>query len=297
MLYDLAAITDLMQQDSEVGLLGNLLYLSLVHIYASKDGNCQSKDHQVSFDHYWKLAKGHLTLEKLCNLLKPNRTNSSVVESLLKTIFIMLKDASADQSESPLQEDMVHMLRDLIAKEQQNMNVVKLAGLCLVKLTDIFPSLKQQCLGILRELIASLQEVIRSQFGSKDDSQIPGGSNEFDVSLIVLNCKKFNQLLTSVSLASVNSIVQVSDWNNYVISQVYGLLERPNVINGLTHEQIVTMLQLPVECLKQLYHPRPGFEQKREEVNAQMTISNSLLERCLDLLNNPSVNSNADHSL
>jgi hypothetical protein len=97
-----------------------------------------------------------LTLEKLCSLLKPNRTNSAVVEPLLKTIFIMLKDASAEQTESSLQEDMVHMLRDLIAKEQQNMTVVKLAGLCLVKLKDIYPNLRQQCLEILRELITSM---------------------------------------------------------------------------------------------------------------------------------------------
>ena len=97
-----------------------------------------------------------MTLEKLCSLLKPNRTNSAVVEPLLKTIFIMLKDASAEQTESSLQEDMVHMLRDLIAKEQQNMTVVKLAGLCLVKLKDIYPNLRQQCLEILRELITSM---------------------------------------------------------------------------------------------------------------------------------------------
>jgi len=68
----------------------------------------------------------------------------------------MLKDASAEQTESSLQEDMVHMLRDLIAKEQQNMTVVKLAGLCLVKLKDIYPNLRQQCLEILRELITSM---------------------------------------------------------------------------------------------------------------------------------------------
>ena len=62
--------------------------------------------------------------------------------------------------------------------------------------------------------------------------------------------------------------MQVTDWNQFVISQVYGMLERANVIDGLSTEQMSVMLQLPVECLKQMYHPRQSFDQQSEELRA-----------------------------
>ena len=64
-LFDLSAITDLVQAaldskddntEEKVSLLSNILYFSLVHIYQNKDGQCSSKELQVSFNNFWKLA-------------------------------------------------------------------------------------------------------------------------------------------------------------------------------------------------------------------------------------------------
>ena len=61
-VYDLSAITELMQQlteavtgssagsDSRLKLLANLLYFSLANIYQNKDNRCSTKDFQASFD-------------------------------------------------------------------------------------------------------------------------------------------------------------------------------------------------------------------------------------------------------
>ena len=93
-LYDLSAITDLIAtsldaDQSKLSLYANLLYFSLVQIYQNKD-QCNHKELQVSFSQFWKLASSHLTLEKLNSLLKPTKTNSEVVEPILKCVFIML---------------------------------------------------------------------------------------------------------------------------------------------------------------------------------------------------------------
>lgn len=147
-----------------MSLLANLLYFSLVHIYQNKDGQCQSKELQVSFNNYWKLACSHLSLQKLNLMLKPNRTNAQVVEPLLKTLFIMLQAKSAgqgDEAENKVSEDLLLMLRELIVKEQENMNIVKLSSVTLAKLKDVFPHTRQQSLDILKELTESLQDLIR----------------------------------------------------------------------------------------------------------------------------------------
>jgi hypothetical protein len=62
-LYDLAAITDLLDDKPEV--LSSLLYLSLAQLFQCRDNRCPQKDLQVSFDTFWSLAVSHLTLSKL----------------------------------------------------------------------------------------------------------------------------------------------------------------------------------------------------------------------------------------
>lgn len=47
-----------------------------------------------------------------------------------------------NEAEGTACEDMMHMLRDLIAKEQSNMNIVKLSAINLVKLKDLYPSIQ-----------------------------------------------------------------------------------------------------------------------------------------------------------
>lgn len=90
------------------------------------------------------------------------------------------------------------------------MNIVKLSIINLVKLKDIYPKFKDQSLLILRELIESLQELMKRQFENpaapEDDGQIiQKPSAAVDVSMLVLNCKKFNQMMSSVSLVSMIS--------------------------------------------------------------------------------------------
>ena len=67
-----------------------------------------------------------------------------------------------NEAEGTACEDMMHMLRDLIAKEQSNMNIVKLSAINLVKLKDLYPSIQEQTMIILKELIESLQDVIKA---------------------------------------------------------------------------------------------------------------------------------------
>ena len=79
-------------------------------------------------------------------MLKPNRTNAHVVEPLLKTLFIMLQAKSAgngNETENKVSEDLLILLRELIIKEQENMNIVKLASVTLAKLKDVFPHTRQ----------------------------------------------------------------------------------------------------------------------------------------------------------
>lgn len=139
-VYDLSAITELMQQnieakkssDSKLKLLANLLYFSLANIYQNKSNQCSIKDFQVSFDQYWRLALSHLSLKRINELLQPSRTNFGVVEPILKTLFLICQakaqslgpqaaggnDAASEDNESQVCQDLMHVLRDLIAKEQ-----------------------------------------------------------------------------------------------------------------------------------------------------------------------------------
>lgn len=45
------------------------------------------------------------------------------------------------------------VLREQIAREQRNMNVLKLSIINMVKLKDMFPNFKSESLAILKELI------------------------------------------------------------------------------------------------------------------------------------------------
>lgn len=242
----------------KVRLLANLLYCSLVQIFQNKDGNCYAKDLQASFNHYWKLASNHLSIEKLYALIQPNRTSPDVIEPLLKIMFFMLQAQQAEENKSA--EDMLICLRELIVKEQTNMNIVKLSAINLVKLKDVFPQLRQQSLDVLKELIEQLQQVIRTQFNSENsDNQIPQSGAQ-DLETIILSCRKFNQLMSSVSLVQLVNLEQVAEWNQFIMDKIFELIQKPAVLDKITKDQLVVLLQLPLECLKQLYASKQGFE-------------------------------------
>ena len=79
----------------------------------------------------------------------------------------MLQAKSTGQGEdldNNVSEDLLILLRELIVKEQENMNIVKLASVTLAKLKDVFPHTRQQSLDILKELTESLQDLIRKHF-------------------------------------------------------------------------------------------------------------------------------------
>ena len=86
-LYDLSAITDLIEEKPET--MSNVLYLSLAQLFQCRENHCSQKDLQVSFDCFWTLAISHLTLSKLSQIMQPHRNNLKVVEPLLKCMLIM----------------------------------------------------------------------------------------------------------------------------------------------------------------------------------------------------------------
>ena len=96
-VYDVAAITNIIEgeDESKVCFAANLLYFSLSTIYTLKDGAAPSKDQQITFDEYWKLATSHLTLEKLNSLLQPNRLKPLVSEPLLKCLLVILVSSAS----------------------------------------------------------------------------------------------------------------------------------------------------------------------------------------------------------
>jgi len=111
-----------------------------------------------------------LSLKKINELILPNRTNLGVVEPILKALFLICQaraqslgpqapggsDAPSEEADGQVCEDLVRVLRDFVANEQENMNIVKLSIINLVKLKDIYPKFNGQSLRILKELVQSL---------------------------------------------------------------------------------------------------------------------------------------------
>lgn len=111
-----------------------------------------------------------MSLKKINELIQPNRTNFGVIEPILKALFLICQarvqslgpqapggsDAPSEEADGQVCHDLVQVLRDLVAKEQENMNIVKLSIINLVKLKDIYPKDQDQSLRVLRELIESL---------------------------------------------------------------------------------------------------------------------------------------------
>ena len=65
-----------------------------------------------------------------------------------KSFFIVLQAKISegkidDNGESEIGEDLIHSLRDFIAKENGKTNIVKLSMIILAKLRDVYPSLKE----------------------------------------------------------------------------------------------------------------------------------------------------------
>ena len=150
----MAAITEVMGSDDEamVNVSSNLLYQSLACIYQNRDGKCQSKDHQVSFDEYWSLACKHLTVGKINELLQPNRLKTNVAEPLLKCLIIVLMQKQ-DDLESELAEDLIKTLREYICKEDENMNLVRFSTINILKIGDANPPSKDLSIKVVTELL------------------------------------------------------------------------------------------------------------------------------------------------
>jgi hypothetical protein len=68
--------------------------------------------------------------------------------------------------------------------------------------------------------------------------------------MVVMTCKKFNQMMSSVSLISMISAQQIKEWNQYIMAKVFGLLQERSNIDRMSEEQIAVMLMLPLEGLK-----------------------------------------------
>lgn len=107
-MYDTNALCDLLgqaaqdesspEETSRVQLLAHLLYFAVATSCSNADGRCQAKDLQVSFNQFWRLAVSHLTLERFSELLKANKTNTSIVEPLLKALYVILQPMDSFKS-------------------------------------------------------------------------------------------------------------------------------------------------------------------------------------------------------
>lgn len=121
---------------------------------------------QASFNQYWKLATSCLTTDVILGLLRPNRTRPEVAEPLLKTLFILqLQDFNLESDTAVV---LLDTLKSMIAKEQTNMGLIKVAAMNIVRLMEKVPAAHDQSLETLRELVSSLQEVIKRCFVSDD---------------------------------------------------------------------------------------------------------------------------------
>ena len=150
-------------------------------------------------------------------------------------------EEAVSSAENAVCEDMIQILRELVAKEQTNMNIVKLSAINLAKMKDIYPHVKQQSLSILKELIESLQELIKTQFGKTNNTEAnqinsnpDACSSSLDIELVILNCRKYNQLMSSVSMAQLATTSKVKDWSMYISTKVYDLLQKPELLEKLT---------------------------------------------------------------
>lgn len=61
-------------------------------------------------------------------------------------------------------------------------------------------------------------------------------STQVDINMVALTCKKFNQIMSSVSLVSMISADQVREWNQYIMLKVFGLLQERSVVEKMTEE-------------------------------------------------------------
>lgn len=137
------------------------------------------------------------------------------------------------------------------------MGLIKVAAMNIVRLMDKVPAAHDLCRDTLRELASSLQEVIKRCFVT-DDTQIISGdkpvtAGEIDVDLVMINVKKYNQILSSISLSKLVRVEQIKEWCVYIASQIYGVLRKEEMLRKISTEQVGVLLQLPVESIKQLF--------------------------------------------
>jgi hypothetical protein len=157
-----------------------------------------------------------------------------------------------EDPEKSVLEDIVLILRDIIAKESTNMAVVKLSTLSMKMIMSTYPAVKDQCKPILKELIESLQNVLKKQFEPElDPNQIDSGASlPVYLDSLVTSAKKFTSMISSVSFADLVNQEDIISWNQYIVKHVFALFGKQSFLNEATSTNIATLLQLPVECYK-----------------------------------------------
>lgn len=127
-VFDVDAITDLMNKEDQPAalkeLLAHTLVCSLVHIkhhsLATQRMAVGSSQHNVIFKRYWELASTNIKLSKLNELLQSNRDSPALMEPLLR----VLMDVQADESES--YGDVLNLLKVGMAKYDTESNAMLL---------------------------------------------------------------------------------------------------------------------------------------------------------------------------
>ena len=146
-----------------------------------------------------------------------------MVEPLLKVLFLMTQskpsESDIDSGDIETMKDLTKVMRDFIGKEQTNMNIIKLGVLNILQLKQFFPADGELIVGnVLKELISSQQTLMKTQFEAKsfDTDQL---------SSLIVNCKKFNQMMSSISIAQLLDREMIKNWCNYTSKKTFEMLK------------------------------------------------------------------------
>ena len=167
------------------------------------------------------------------------------------------------------------------------MNIIKLGVMNILQLKKFYPADGEHFgADVLKELISSQQELMKTQFEIED-------MNEGQLKTLIVNCKKFNQMMSSISIAQLLERDIVKNWCNYTAKKTFGLLNQQQILEFIKPEQMSILLQLPLESLKQLNNLKDQWNTE-DLIIDQIAVSNSLLGLNLELLQNALVQANQE---
>mmetsp|Transcript_18718 Transcript_18718/g.28697 ORF Transcript_18718/g.28697 Transcript_18718/m.28697 type:complete len:181 (+) Transcript_18718:2267-2809(+) len=167
-----------------------------------------------------------------------------------------IEGADDPDEQSRICEGFLFVLRDIVSNQSSNSNsvLIKLSVVCMVKLKDLFPGMSTNTSDILRELIECQLQELKKFFQSNPEETGQINSSTVDVELLLEQCRRFNDIMGSVSLINLISEEQVGDWGEFIITSVFDLTKQDGFINNVSPVQLFQLLSLPLESMKQVFH-------------------------------------------